>query len=153
MPDQESTAQHQRPRQALSDPSGSVQPVYGVFDPDYARFFTQARCIAWSEGYALCVHGSFTRDLDVIAIPWIEYASHRKPEDLIRRITWGNEELALQSETPTVKEHGRLCWTITFTKFGDPRWVDFSIIPSPKDQRVAPPGSGQPDNQKGNELP
>ena len=47
----------------------SVSPVYGILDPDYARFFSKARCTAHMDGYALAIHGSFTRDLDIIAIP------------------------------------------------------------------------------------
>ena len=41
-----------------------------IYDPDYARAYSIIRCIAWSYGYAACLHGSFTRDLDVVLVPW-----------------------------------------------------------------------------------
>ena len=47
---------------------------YGIIDPDYARVYTQARIIAWQYGYACVMHGSFTRDLDLLLVPWTEQA-------------------------------------------------------------------------------
>lgn len=106
---------------------------YGIIDPDYARVFTIARCIAWSEGYALTMHGSFTRDLDLLAVPWTEKATD--PEHLVRRIVGNLEDLDLLVKDPnarsqaTLKPHGRLAWTLTFKAFGDPRFVDLSVTP------------------------
>ena len=41
------------------------EPVahYGIIDPDYARVFTMARCLAWQEGYALAMHGGWHPDV------------------------------------------------------------------------------------------
>lgn len=106
---------------------------YGIIDPDYARVFTIARCIAWSEGYALMMHGSFTRDLDLAAVPWTEKATD--PEHLVRRIVSNLDDLELLVKGPkapsqaTHKPHGRLAWTLTFKAFGDPRFVDLSVTP------------------------
>lgn len=105
---------------------------YGIIDPDYARIFTIARCIAWSEGYALMMHGSFTRDLDLLAVPWSEQATDA--EHLVKRITLALDELSLlvkdaSGKTATEKPHGRLAWTLTFKTFGDPRFVDVSVMP------------------------
>ena len=100
-------------------------PVYGVMDPDYARFFSKARCIAWSEGYALAVHGSFTRDLDVIAIPWA--AKPCEPAKLAVRVAY-RTGMRLVDDKPTEREHGRLAWTIMFEDGADPRWIDFSVM-------------------------
>ena len=117
--------------EALRDDAGAgeaSQPAvpYGIIDPDYARVFTIARCLAWSEGYALVMHGSFTRDLDLIAIPWTKSAC--KPEHLMRRI---EDAAGLNNITdePGGKEHGRLVWTLMFPSFNDPRFVDLSIMP------------------------
>lgn len=107
--------------------------AYGIIDPDYARVFSVARCIAWSEGYALVMHGSFTRDLDLVALPWEESAT--EPEHLVKRITLALDDLSLLVKKPgepsqaTVKPHGRLAWTFTFKTFGDPRFVDLSVMP------------------------
>lgn len=100
---------------------------YGIIDPDYARIYTIARCLAWSEGYALAMHGSFTRDLDLIAVPWAERAC--EPEHLVNRIV---DAAGLSNKIPSnpgAKPHGRLAWTLHLPGFGDPRWVDLSIMP------------------------
>lgn len=108
---------------------GEVVATYGVIDPDYARVFTIARCLAWAEGYMLAMHGSFTRDLDLIAVPWTDSAC--EPEHLMRRI---EEAAGLRNITddPTGKPHGRLVWTLKFKTFGDPRFVDLGIMPPPQ---------------------
>jgi len=113
------------------EPSGLP---YGIIDPDYARVFTIARVIAWNEGYALAMHGSFTRDLDLLAVPWQEHASD--PEKLIKRIEDACG-LRLHGHPPGVKPHGRLAWTLLFPEFGDPRWVDISVMPCLKKEENA----------------
>lgn len=115
----------------VSEPgSQEATQVYGIFDPDYARIFTIARCLAWNEGYALCAHGSFTRDLDLIAVPWEPTAC--EPEHLMKRIEEG-ANLKCITPNPGGKNHGRLAWTMVMKKFADPRFVDFSVIPPRKD--------------------
>jgi hypothetical protein len=79
-------------------------PVYGIIDPDYARIFTMSRVLAWQEGYALLFHGSFTRDLDLIAVPWTAAAC--EPEHLLMRITSACD---LNVITSGPKEHGPYC--------------------------------------------
>jgi hypothetical protein len=96
-----------------------------ISDPDYARIFTKARCLAWSEGYALVLHGTATRDLDLLAVPWTNGAC--EPEHLIQRV---EDACDIKVTVPaSVKPHGRLTWTLTFKEFGDPRFIDFSIMP------------------------
>jgi len=94
-------------------------------DPDYASFLSKARIIARQDGYALAVHGSAQRDLDVIAVPWV--ADPRQPIHLVTRIAFGTG-LTIQTNEPTVREHGRLVWCLLFPVFGDPRYVDVSVI-------------------------
>lgn len=102
------------------------EPQYGVMDPDYARFVSKARCIAKAEGYAIAVHGSFSRDLDVIAIPWVE-TPNSTPSQLAHQLA-GRTRLTLHPEMQ-LREHGRMTWTMHFPEFGDPRYVDFSVMP------------------------
>lgn len=96
-----------------------------IGDPDYARVFSKARCIAWGSGYALLLHGTATRDLDILACPWTETA--REAEYLAQRIADVCDLNVLAGPSP--KPHGRLTWTLTFKGFGDPRFIDLSIMP------------------------
>ncbi len=100
--------------------------VYGIIDPDYGRFYTMIRKLAWEEGYAIGLHGSFTRDLDLIAVPW-EQGNHN-PDKLIARIVQATGLNNLHSN-PGTKPYGRLVWTLTLPDFGDPRFIDLSILP------------------------
>lgn len=123
----------------MSDGSGAT---YGIIDPDYARVFTLARCIAWSEGYAIVMHGSFTRDLDLLAVPWTDEATDA--EHLVRRIETALDDLSLLVKDPNAasqgsnKPHGRRSWTFTFKTFGDPRFVDLSVMPRLQKQKDGP---------------
>lgn len=96
-----------------------------INDPDYARFFTKARCIAWSYGYCLVAHGTMTRDLDLVMIPWTEEAGGA--EHVVRYIAQVTETKI--PHEPREKPHGRIAWTLMFEGFGDPRWIDLSVMP------------------------
>lgn len=122
-----------------ADPPGAV---YGIIDPDYGRAYTMIRKLAWEEGYAIGLHGSFTRDLDLIAVPWTEKPC--EPEHLVRRILAATGLTSMPSN-PGTKPQGRLVWTLLFPGFDDPRFVDLSIMPranSPAAQQApaVPPG-------------
>ncbi len=106
--------------------------VYGIIDPDYGRIYTMVRKLAWEEGYAIGLHGSFTRDLDLIAVPW-EAGRNCKPEKLVARIlqaTGMTEARPGSKGNPGGKPFGRLVWTLLLPEFGDPRFVDLSIMPA-----------------------
>lgn len=103
---------------------------YGIIDPDYARVYTIIRCLAWSYGYATGMHGSFTRDLDLILAPWVD--TSKDPEHLVAQIA-DQCGLKIQHGSPSSKPHGRLTWTLLFPAFGDPRWVDLSVMPCKKE--------------------
>jgi len=99
---------------------------FGIIDPKYASFYTLARLTAWSYGYAIALHGSFTRDLDLIAIPWTDAAV--SPEELIHQIQYRTGCTPVKPNA-SIREHGRIVWTLSFPEFDCPRFVDFSIIP------------------------
>ena len=100
-----------------------------MLDPDYGRIFTIARCVAWQEGFALCLHGTATRDLDLLAVPWVA-KGNLDAEQLVARIA---DATGLKvNGPPTEKPHGRKAWTLVFPGFADPRWVDLSIMPAAK---------------------
>lgn len=97
-----------------------------IYDPDYARAYSVIRCLAWSYGYAATLHGSFTRDLDIVLVPWTDQAC--EPLRLVKLMT-EQTGTRLQSEDPGQKPHGRQCWTLLFKVAGDPRWIDISVMP------------------------
>jgi hypothetical protein len=115
--------------------------VYGIIDPDYGRIYTMVRKLAWEEGYAIGLHGSFTRDLDMIAVPW-EAGRRCNPEKLVARILQATG-LKEAHGNPGIKPHGRLVWTLLLPEFGDPRFVDLSIMPAPKAE-AAPTDANAP---------
>lgn len=120
------TAEDQAIYNAIAENYRSGNAVFGIIDPEYGRVFTIARLIAWQEGYSVCAQGSFTRDLDLLAVPWTELA-RKDTEILVRRIAQA-AGLTIQGE-PSDKPHGRKAWTLLFPAFGDPRFVDLSVMP------------------------
>lgn len=71
------------------------------------------------------MHGSFTRDLDLVAVPWTDKAC--EPEHLVRRVLASNLNLYEANGNPGSKPHSRRVWTLMLPEFGDPRFVDLSI--------------------------
>lgn len=102
----------------LDEKKPTYAPAYMV--GIYPALATKAR----EHGYALALHGSIQRDLDVIAIPWIETVS--TPEQLVIALC---EEFDAEPNhpltEPTIHPHGRISYSI-------PLWwgayIDLSII-------------------------
>jgi hypothetical protein len=97
---------------------------HGLADPDYARIFTQARVIAWQFGFALLGHGSFTRDLDLLMVPWEDRASDDVVSAVINRIARVTGT-TVKGE-PKDKPHGRKAYTLFLPD--TVRWVDLSVM-------------------------
>ena len=107
-----------------------------ILDPDYARIFTQARVIAWSYGYTCAAIGSYTRDLDLLLVPWTDEArgNHEQLLKLIAqscglRFRDGQEDILKAKPDFTQKPHGRLSCSLFFPGPYDRRWVDIGIMP------------------------
>ena len=96
-------------------------PIYmaGVY-PRWAE-------IARQHGYALAVHGSCARDLDVVFIPWAEVIS--SPETVIEALT--SEFAVTKIGDLEARFHGRLCQTLSW--MGD-CFADISFIQPTKGQ-------------------
>lgn len=77
-------------------------PVYSALYPELAE-------IARKHGYALAVHGSLARDMDVICIPWIDVPS--EPQAVVSQIT--TEFDIRQIGEPATRQHGRIVYTIS----------------------------------------
>lgn len=89
----------------------------------YARWLQWLPETARQHGYALAVHGSFIRDLDVIAVPWTEDAAD--PATLAAALA---EDIGghLSVNDPERKPHGRLAWAIRTASHA---YLDLSVIP------------------------
>jgi hypothetical protein len=107
--------------------------VSTISDPDYARIYTQARIIAWQYGFALVMHGSATRDLDLLLVPWTERASDQTAEHVVKRIA--NVTGTTISGEPSSKPHGRKAYTLLLPGVSEVRWVDLSVMPCRKPQK------------------
>lgn len=99
--------------------------------PAYACIYPGLCDIAREHGYALAIHGSVTRDLDLIAVPWRAQTSTPKTlidaltshiggclyPDLLRRSHVPEEHIKQilerpENHQPEIKLHGRLAWNI-----------------------------------------
>lgn len=107
-----------------------------ILDPDYARIFTQARIVALQYGFACMAHGSYTRDLDLLLVPWEERASDKIAEQVIRIIAdacdLNGKAGPMKHSDPLdfiAKPHGRRAVSLYLPGMKDRRWVDISVMP------------------------
>lgn len=102
-----------------------------------AEAISLARGAAKEHGYALATHGTLVRDLDLLAVPWIESASgHRKLAAAIAEALGepGCAESIRDGHTdPTRRAHGRRAYAIHLFRATEPKdhgwYVDLSIMP------------------------
>lgn len=117
-----------------------VSEEHKVLCQQYAELLIEPlRKVARDYGYALAVHGSLARDIDLIAVPWVDTAG---PEPELAcaiqkeakricgqaRMGWsmmGDAKFSLNG-CPGNKPHGRLGWI--FNLDGGP-YIDLSIMP------------------------
>lgn len=95
------------------------------------------RPIAQDLGYALGVHGSLERDLDIIAAPWTGKAPDARAfvKKLTRRLSKARGAQWYWSAEPTLKPHGRLAFTLISIRdgisssAGQHPFIDLSVMP------------------------
>lgn len=98
------------------------------------------REVAHNHGYAVAVHGSLSRDIDLVAIPWTEVAD--TPDVLVQAIAGALSGILgrchrMQGET--AKPHGRIAYTLVHGGFiGE---IDLSVFPP---QHTEPSGHNVP---------
>lgn len=95
-----------------------------------ARFMERVRVVARECGYAVAVHGSEARDLDLVAVPWTPEAV--SASTLVMRLC---EDVPMVEQpveppmaaNPEAKPWGRLAWSLA----GCPghQYVDLSVAP------------------------
>ena len=111
---------------------GSAAPSY------YAVLYAELRVVARAHGYALGLHGSLRRDLDLIAVPWIETPSDEAT--FVEAMRQAAEGYVLPKEAGGspfgLKPHGRRAYTIVLKgcsatvppdQFAS--FIDLSIVP------------------------
>lgn len=113
----------------------------GQLKKKYLSVVPKICSVARKCGYAIAVHGSMQRDLDIIAMPWVPHAL--KPETLVIRI---EKELTGYSHARGYwrldgkmagKPHGRLAYAIPIahlnSQFENPMlrhaYIDLSLRP------------------------
>jgi len=87
----------------------------------YRKLLPIIEKVAHERGYAIAVHGSVERDLDLVAIPWVDGAYSSK--DLVEAI-----RIAINGvieENPILKPQGRTAWSI---QIGGDLYIDLSVI-------------------------
>lgn len=108
-----------------NEPFDRIVPSTGIVATAvtfYAALYPTLREVARRHGYALALHGSLIRDLDLVAIPWVQEAS--SADVLVAAIV--DAAGGFTVGTPVVKPHGRVGLTIALGGAGG--FVDLSII-------------------------
>jgi hypothetical protein len=101
----------------------------------YALWLEKIIATARTKGYAIGVHGSLQRDLDLLAVPWTEEAaSDAELAEAIRETVGGDiapgasliDGQWVRQPMPKEMPHGRRVWTISFVK---DIFIDLSVMP------------------------
>jgi len=100
--------------------------------PSYALIYPILCEIAKPLGYALALHGSMNRDMDLIAVPWVDNA--KEPEILVEAIKKKiNGFTGWDTDPGYLAPHGRRVWLIWFNGIDYPKGggtcIDLSIMP------------------------
>jgi len=103
----------------------------------YACCFPEMQEIAKNLGYNLIVHGSMNRDLDMIAVPWVDDPkSHIELLQEIDKYLRGGFYDTVEGYMPSILPGGRSSYVINIERGGkyngyaDPQfYIDLSITP------------------------
>lgn len=99
-----------------------------VIAPWYVMAYTGLERVAHRHGYALALHGSMSRDLDIVAIPWTDDAE--EPEKLlvaVCKFITDKAKVSYKLGKPTQMPHGRLAYVLPVGHDG--HYIDFSVMP------------------------
>lgn len=120
---------------AAKDEIPAIREAIGAFNRSILDAILPAvREAAKFQGYAVAVHGSLKRDIDLIAVAWTDQA--KEPDELVRVVQGaiggilGN---CLRLAEPTAKPHGRVAYTLIHPGFAGE--IDLSVIPPKPDQK------------------
>lgn len=104
--------------------------------PTFAWMIPHLTAVARQHGYAVGLHGSMNRDLDLIAVPWADEAATAETlVEAIRAAVDGDIETDpvtgepyAPAKHPSTKPHGRRAWSIYFC--GRAFYIDLSVMPT-----------------------
>ena len=136
------------------------------------RLLTEMRRVARQDGWAIGVHGSMTRDLDIIATPWTDEAVDETAfveamRAAVERELGGAAFIGAGDDGRTAgykrKPHGRRCWTLHSTSDqlfesdkGAHPYVDLAIVDLraalSADNRAPVPASGPDEGDRRERL-
>lgn len=105
------------------------------------------RPVAYECGYALGVHGSLERDLDLIAAPWTDEAvtARQLAKALADGLSAARPHRWYWNGKPGLKPHGRTAWTLLSVQDGVENraglhpFIDLSVMPRRRRKRCAAP--------------
>jgi len=100
----------------------------------YVKLIPDLIPLCRQKGYAAAIHGSMTRDLDVVLVPWTYEAAARTEviSHLLNHlvapcpIVAAQEHFEMLTFFPTYKPHGRICHTLFC---GYHLYLDLSFMP------------------------
>lgn len=106
----------------------------------YAQLLPKIREAAKGLGYALAIHGTMSRDFDILAAPWVEDAA--TAEELVEVIAKAVDGFVVGAgddgafergkvSRPTEQPHGRKSWNICW---GGSVFIDLSVMPRKRSQ-------------------
>jgi hypothetical protein len=117
-----------------ASPEQQAQPARCALAAGYALLLATLRDVARKHGYALAVHGTMMRDLDLIAAPWTEEATD--DETLARALcaAIGGKIYGAMHDgktdkvdyNPVQRPHGRKGWVI---HIGGGPYLDVAVMP------------------------
>ena len=108
----------------------------------YVECLPICRDVARQHGYAIGFHGSGQRDLDLIAVPWIETVS---PVNVLVGAICNAVDGYIVSyaevedgdevrKNPVHRPHGRLAWSIHIGALSDNLYIDISVFSPNKNE-------------------
>lgn len=112
--------------------------------PHYERLIEPLRARARELGYAIAVHGTLKRDIDLVAIPWTpEAVDAHELAEAVRQVAegitgWARPKIGLEDSeyfkqgSRGSKPHGRLVWTFHLEEKwqgGGGPYIDLSVMP------------------------
>lgn len=104
-----------------------ISDDYNASPVIYASYYQILRRVAIKHGYALAIHGTLARDMDLIAVPWASNVA--SPRVLIEdmRVAIGGFTIKQDDPKEGDKPHGRMAYVIHDL---DHRYLDISVFPN-----------------------